>query len=227
MSSDPRRIPAILFAVLVLFLVACATPPRGRGPASDPDPGAAGQQSSDSRYDFEAEGEIPEAPGDVAFEEDELPPRPEDVEARLLDSNPAAPEEVGERGDPVELPDLAIDAGSTPIEPRVTTPVAPTVTTPVAPTVTTPVPAGSATEVVRGFRVQLFAVADYGRAQTMAREARQRLGIEVHVVAELPYFKVRAGDFVDRGDAVRMKERATSLGFGGCWVVTDQIEVPK
>jgi cell division septation protein DedD len=221
MSSDPRRIPAILIAALILFLAACSTPPRGRGPTTDPDPdsSATERSSTDDRYEFEDEGEIPEAPGDVAFEEDELPPRPEDMEATPLDSDPVAPEEVGERGDPVDLPDPAIDAGSTPSEPQVTTPV--------APAVTTPIPAGSGTEIVRGFRVQLFAVAEHARAQTMAQDARQRLGIEVHVVSEPPYFKVRAGDFVDRGDAVRMKERATSLGFDGCWVVTDQIELPK
>ena len=221
MSSDPRRITAVLIAVLILFVTGCTTPPRGRGPATDPQPEASGTERSaaDDRYDFEDEGETPEAPGDVAFEEDELPPRPEDMEATPLDSGPVASEEVGERGDPVDLPDPDIDAGSTPIEPQVTTPV--------APTVTTPVPSGSSREVVRGFRVQLFAVAEHARAQTMAQDARQRLGIEVHVVSEPPYFKVRAGDFVDRADAVRMKERATSLGFDGCWVVTDQIEVPK
>jgi cell division protein FtsN len=221
MNSDPRRIQAILMAVLILFLAACSTPPRGRGAATDPesDSSTTERSSEDSSYDFEDEAETPEAPGDVAFEEDELPPRPEDMEATPLDSDPVASEDVGERGDPVDLPDPAVDADSTSIDPRTNTPIAPAVTAPIA--------AGSGTEVARGFRVQLFAVAEHGRAQTMAEDARQRLGIEVHVVSEPPYFKVRAGDFVDRGDAVRMKERATSLGFSGCWVVTDQIEIPK
>ena len=221
MSSDQHRIPVILCAVLILLLAACSTPPRGRGPASDPEPDASAieDSSSDSRYDFEDEGEIPEAPGDVAFQEDELPPRPEDMEGTTLESAPVTPEEVGGRGDPVDLPDPAGDAGITPIESQVTTPI--------PATVTTPVPAGSEMAVVRGFRVQLFAVADLARAETMAQDARQRLDLEVHVVSEPPYYKVRAGDFVDRADAVRMKERATSLGFDGCWVVTDQIEVPK
>jgi len=221
MSSDPRRIPAILSAILILLLAACSAPPRGRGPATDPesDSHATEDTSTDSRYDFEDEGEIPEPTGDVAFQEDELPPRPEDVEGSPLDSTPVTPEEVGGRGDPADLPDIAGDEGLTPIEPQVTTPI--------PATVTTPVPAGSAMEVVRGFRVQLFAVAELARAETMAQDARQRLDLEVHVVSEPPYYKVRAGDFVDRADAVRMKERATSLGFDGCWVVTDEIQVPK
>jgi cell division protein FtsN len=221
MRFDPRRIPVILTTVMILLVAACSTPPRGRGPATDPqqDTSATQDSSSDSRYDFEDEGEIPEAPGDVSFQEDELPPRPEDVDGTTLDSTPVAPEEVGERGDAVDLPEPVADVGSTPIEPQVTTPV--------PATVTTPVPAGSSTTVVRGFRVQLFAVAELARAESMAQDARQRLDLEVHVVAEPPYYKVRAGDFVDREDAVRMKERATSLGFDGCWVVTDEVQVPK
>ncbi len=221
MSFNSRRIPVVLSAVLILFVAACSTPPRGRGPTSDPEPVAPATQdpSTDSSYDFEDEGKIPEAPGDVSFQEDELPPRPEDIEGTALDSTPVAAEEVGERGDPVDLPDPAADADLTPIEAQVTTPV--------PATVTTPVPTGSGMEVVRGFRVQLFAVAELARAETMAQDARQRLDLEVHVVSEPPYYKVRAGDFVDRADAVHMKERATSLGFDGCWVVTDEIQVPK
>ena len=98
---------------------------------------------------------------------------------------------------------------------------------PVAAAVVIPVPAGGSVDVVRGFRVQLFAVGEYARANTMAEEARQRLQVEVHVISEPPHYKVRAGDFVDRTDAVLLKERAMSLGYDGCWVVTDQVEVQK
>jgi hypothetical protein len=72
-----------------------------------------------------------------------------------------------------------------------------------------------------------MAAAELARARTLATEAGQRLGVAVHVVAEGPHFKVRAGDFTDRADAVRLKERATSLGYEGCWVVTDQVELRR
>lgn len=199
----------------LLLLVSCSTPPRGRGPSDDPAPSRTPSAESDDdvRYDFEEEEPAPEAPGDVAFEEDRLPPRPEDVNSEALSSDPVTTEELD---DPMDLPDP--DGG----ERR-----DPEVVTPVQPSVTTPVPQGSAVQVVRGFRVQLFAVAELARANTMAREAQQRLGVEVHVLSEPPHYKVRAGDFTDRADAVFLKERAASLGYDGAWVVTDEVEIRK
>lgn len=210
MSIAPRLALAGL-----LLLTACSTPPRGKSPAHDPAASdAAGDTATaeDSSYDFEKEEPTPEPPGDVAFEEDELPPRPEDVAAGSL-----AAEKVS--ADDVRVEDLPPEPVGDRIEP--------TVTTPVAPAVTTPVPQGSEVEIVRGFRVQLFAVTDLAKASTMAAEAGQRLGIEVHVVSEGGHFKVRAGDFTDRGDAVLLKSRAASLGYDGAWVVTDEVELRK
>jgi hypothetical protein len=44
------------------------------------------------------------------------------------------------------------------------------------------------------------------------------------VVAEGQHFKVRAGDFTDRADAVQLSERAKALGYDGAWVVNDEVE---
>jgi len=205
----------LLIAIFVLALVAsCSPPPRGR---TAPEPGgqAAAQPEAtskpqDERYEFEKEGEFPESPDDVAFEEDRLPPAPEEVGSSTLSEAPIASEGVAEESLPA--PGDGIQPG---------------VTTPVKPQVTTPVPHGSQAEVVRGFRVQLLAVTERPRAEELAREAGQRLGVRTHVVAEGSQFKVRAGDFTDRADAVRLKERATSLGYDGCWVVTDQVELRR
>lgn len=207
------RLLIAILALALFALAACSAPPRGRSVPDDPgaeDP-AAVEPANDARYEFEEEGEFPEAPGDVAFEEDELPPAPEDVAGEPLSESPVESERVE---DAVDLP-----APDGRVEPQVKTPV--------TPSVTTPVPKGSDVEIARGFRVQLMAAAELARARTLATEAQQRLGVPVHVVAEGPHFKVRAGDFTDRADAVRLKERATSLGYDGCWVVTDQVELRR
>jgi hypothetical protein len=208
-----NRFLAFTLAAAAVAVSACSTPPRGQtdpgeAPADSP---PAEQSDEDERYSFEEEGEFPEAPDDVAFEEDELPPAPEDVAGEPLSASPIESERIDET---TNLPDP---------EGR----IEPEVSTPVAPAVTTPVPRGSDVEVVRGFRVQLLAVNEVARAESLAREAEQRLGVRVHVVSEGPHFKVRAGDFTDRAEAVRLKERASSLGYDGCWVVTDQVELRR
>lgn len=215
MSLPTFRVLGLSLCAGVL-LASCATPPRGRTPADDPAAPSPAREStapkSDDGYGLEHEGTMPEPPGDVAFEEDALPPRPEDVSGASLDEAPIDAVDV----EAEVLPDPDADGR-----------IAPAVTTPVPPAVSSPVVPGTDTQVVRGFRLQLFAVTEYAKANTMAEDARQRLAVPVHVVSEPPYYKVRAGDFVDRADAVRLKERATSMGFEGCWVVTDEVEVRK
>lgn len=208
-----NRFLILILAAALFALAACSPPPRGRTSPEDvpADPPPAEQSADDQRYDFEDEGEFPETPDDVAFEEDQLPPAPEDVAGEPLNTDPVESERIDEATD-LPTPDDRIEPG---------------VSTPVPPAVTTPVPRGSDVEVVRGFRVQLMAVNEMARAQNLAREAEQRLGVTVHVVQEGPHFKVRAGDFTDRAEAVRLKERATSLGYDGCWVVTDQVELRR
>ena len=207
------RLSMLTLVAASLALSACSTPPRGRTDPGDApaDPPPAEQADEDQRYEFEEEGEFPESPDDVAFEEDKLPPAPEDVGGEALSEAPIESERIDEATD-LPSPDGRIE---------------PEVTTPVAPAVTTPVPKGSDVEVVRGFRVQLMAVNELARAENLAREAEQRLGVAVHVVSEGPHFKVRAGDFTDRAQAVQLTERATSLGYDGCWVVTDQVELRR
>lgn len=214
------RLTMIGAVVATMSVAGCSTPPRGRGPSTDP---SASEQTSqrpadDANYDFEKEQPAPEAPGDVAFEEDQLPPRPEDMNSSKLAEDPVVSDPLHE---PMDLPEPAgAQAGA-----RAGAQAG--VVTPVQPTVTTPVPQGRSGSVVRGFRVQLLAVTEQAKAQMLAQEASQRLGIPVHVVLEAPHYKVRAGDYLDRADAVRLKERAASLGYDEAWVVTDQVEVQK
>jgi cell division septation protein DedD len=103
---------------------------------------------------------------------------------------------------------------------------------PIEPSVTTPVPPvdpnhSSGTTTTRGFRVQLAALASAAEAESFRREAETRLGVGVHVAFESGLFKVRAGDFLDRGAAVALQTRARSYGYEAAWVVSTEVEVRR
>ena len=208
--SSRSRARSFEFGLLAALLTvgACAPPPRGPVAGSDrtlPPPPSDRADSLRPAYDFELEGEFPPPAKDVVFEEDHLPPRPENVDATPLG-------ESGVRAS--DLPDPPPDAASDLRSSTVVPPVQPSVSTPVE---SVPAP------MRMGFRVQLIAAADRLEAETFARQARARLGVTIHVDFEAPYYKVRAGDFTDRADALVMRDRARAQGYEGAWVTATRI----
>lgn len=187
---------------LVLLVAACGSPPRGvendaDAPLPPPPADEAEARAPDTSeaYDLESEGSFPAPSRDVEFEEDQLPP-PESMEAAPLGTNEA----------PVRQETLP-----------------PEIETPVEPSVQTPVPPQEALETRRGWRVQLTASGERAEAERVAREARARLNAAVYVDLEGSLYKVRAGDFVDRAAAQRLRDRARANGYDGAWVVTTEV----
>lgn len=219
-----RKLNRIALGVLTLCaLVACGSKPEpsvlsdpetepatelGAAPSvtkppeqAQPDPVEASREG----YRLEDEGEAPVS-DDVAFEEDRLPPAPEDVAGESLEAGSVAAETV-ENLPPVE--------GEEKIAPSVQTPIEPSVTTPVE---------GRAATGERGFRVQIGASTDRNGAEELARQARTRTSEAVYVTLESPYYKVRVGDYLDRAAALQLRDRLRANGYPEAWVVTTTVK---
>lgn len=209
--------PRVLFLLVVLGLIACSSPPRGADSSGGTEPPPAetpGDEESVEKpsgaYDFESEGEFPEPRTDVEFQEDRLPP-PETVEGEAIDRGGIESEELDAPEAPFE-------------EPAEELPVQPQTEAPVEPQRELPVPGTDPQVGQRGFRVQLAATGERTDADRVAREARNRLQVETYVVFEGSLYKVRAGDYVDRAEALRLRDRARANGYDGAWVVPTEIE---
>jgi hypothetical protein len=101
--------------------------------------------------------------------------------------------------------------------------VAPPVLPPAVPTYT-PAPAPSvAPSAVYGFRVQIFASSTQKNASRVADDARSSFGGKVYVEHVAPYYKVRVGDCLTKGEADMLKNKALSIGFRGAFVVETMI----
>lgn len=75
-----------------------------------------------------------------------------------------------------------------------------------------------------GYRVQVFASQDQPAADDFARQIEERLPSEpVYVEWDEPWYKVRVGDFTDRGEADRLRLRLVEMGFGEAWTVPASI----
>ena len=79
-------------------------------------------------------------------------------------------------------------------------------------------------ETIPGFRVQILLTADIDEAN-QTRDAVMKLLPEdwVYVVYDSPYYKVRVGDFPERGEADQMVKRMTNSGYKNSWVVPDNV----
>jgi hypothetical protein len=179
-----------------------ATGTAGAGSTAATAPQPAGQSTS------------PVPGGDVDFEEDQLPSAPEDVVASPID---------GDVGEPVDVEELPDPSGSdSPADTSQITRVPASVVTPVPASVQAPV-SGSRARMLLGFRVQIHAGESRGEAEELAREAQTRLHVTAYTTFEHPFYKVRLGDFLDRADALVLRERVRSYGYSGAWVVTTPV----
>lgn len=77
--------------------------------------------------------------------------------------------------------------------------------------------------VVFGFRVQLYSTTDYYEAVAVRDEAGTKLGDDIYVDYEQPYYKVRAGNFTDREKAEEARGIAKSLGYIDAWIIQTNV----
>jgi len=80
-------------------------------------------------------------------------------------------------------------------------------------------------QTVPGYQVQLLQTEDAKQARATVREAVLALNVEVETFYEAPYYKIRAGRFVNRYDAEQLQNLATDKGYANCWVVRTPIKV--
>lgn len=79
-------------------------------------------------------------------------------------------------------------------------------------------------ETTAGFRVQILLTQDIDHAAAIRREITEILPDEsVYIVYELPYYKIRVGNFVDRTEAGQMLRELQDLGYKDAWIVPDRI----
>lgn len=81
-----------------------------------------------------------------------------------------------------------------------------------------------------GWRVQIY-FGSGGSASQTAKDIQEKfkkeygLDIGCYIVYEDPYFKVRAGDFRTKAEALKFRE-TISKNFSNSWIVQDEINYP-
>lgn len=79
-------------------------------------------------------------------------------------------------------------------------------------------------ETLQGFRIQILATNNFDEANV----TRNTFGLMfpnlwMYLVFEAPTYKIRVGDFANRGEAKKLLDQFQSQGFKTSWIVPDRI----
>ncbi len=77
------------------------------------------------------------------------------------------------------------------------------------------------------YRVQLFTAQTYGEARSATRVAEEIFDQPVYLDYEVPYFKVRVGNFADRNSAESYQQKVKAAGYPNAWVVMVNLGVQQ
>ncbi|HVP06461.1 MAG TPA: SPOR domain-containing protein [Candidatus Acidoferrum sp.] len=77
------------------------------------------------------------------------------------------------------------------------------------------------------FRVQLVTCETYGEGRIALRTAEEIFDQPVYMDYDVPYFKVRVGDFKTRAEAEAYQRKAVTAGYGNAWVVPVTVTVQQ
>jgi hypothetical protein len=68
------------------------------------------------------------------------------------------------------------------------------------------------------FRVEIFTSRLYGEANREQAIAQEIFDLPIHVDYEVPYYRLRVGDFSTRAEAEQMVEGIRAIGYTSAWV---------
>ncbi len=93
-----------------------------------------------------------------------------------------------------------------------------------------PIPADTAATdtswvTVQGYQLQLLQTENGSLARETLRNAILDLNIDAEIVYDAPYYKLRAGRFLNRYDAERLQSLADEKGYANSWVVRTPVRV--
>ncbi len=78
---------------------------------------------------------------------------------------------------------------------------------------------------VQGYQLQLLQTENGAQVRETLRTAILDLNTEVEIVYDAPYYKLRAGKFLNRYDAELLQSVADAKGYANSWVVRTPIKV--
>ena len=77
----------------------------------------------------------------------------------------------------------------------------------------------------RGYRIQVMISQDENELITLKNNLEQSINHKIYIIFELPNYKLRIGNFINRKEAENIQKQILRLGYRTAWVVPTMIEI--
>ena len=78
---------------------------------------------------------------------------------------------------------------------------------------------------VKGYRVQIVISQNEEELQNLENEIQKSINEKIYIIFELPNYKLRVGNFLNRKEAENFQKTIVRLGYRTAWVVPTMIEL--
>ena len=80
-------------------------------------------------------------------------------------------------------------------------------------------------DLVKGYRVQIIISQNENELQEIQESLMQSVDQKIYIIFELPNYKLRVGNFLNRKEAENFQKKIVRLGYRTAWVVPTMIEM--
>lgn len=78
-------------------------------------------------------------------------------------------------------------------------------------------------KIVSGHRVQLYTTKNESEANTLKVQYEEDLEMDVYIIYDAPYFKLRIGNCLEEIDCDELLNDVRRKGYDGAWIVKDKV----
>ena len=83
----------------------------------------------------------------------------------------------------------------------------------------------SSSDFVKGYRVQIVISQNENELKEIQDNLMQSVNQKIYIIFELPNYKLRVGNFLNRKEAENFQKKIVRLGYRTAWVVPTMIEM--
>ena len=83
----------------------------------------------------------------------------------------------------------------------------------------------STSYLVKGYRVQIVISQNVNELEVIQDKLMKSVDKKIYIIFELPNYKLRVGNFLNRKEAERFQKKIVRLGYRTAWVVPTMIEM--
>ena len=81
--------------------------------------------------------------------------------------------------------------------------------------------------IIEGYRVQVLVTRNSHSADSIRAVLSDKIDEDVYITYEVPYYKIRVGNCVDRKQAEELQLRLVDLGYASAWIIRTRVKAPE